>query len=121
MAHKKAGGSTALGRDSQSKRLGVKLSDGQHAKPGAIIIRQRGTKYHAGTAVRRGNDDTLYSVEHGFVKFSTKKLLKFDGSLKETKVVHVFPSKTVDGKVISTIAPRVKKVVNKTSKKTVKK
>lgn len=117
MAHKKAGGSTALGRDSQSKRLGVKLSDGQHAKPGAIIIRQRGTKYHPGTAVRRGNDDTLYSVEHGFVKFSTKKLLKFNGALKETKVVHVLPSKTVDGKIISTIPPRVKKVVKKSTKK----
>lgn len=117
MAHKKAGGSTALGRDSQSKRLGVKLSDGQHAKPGAIIIRQRGTKYHPGTGVRCGNDDTLYSVEYGFVKFTTKKLLKFDGSLKETKVVNIRPTKTVDGKVISTIAPRAKKVVNKTSKK----
>jgi len=117
MAHKKAGGSTALGRDSQSKRLGVKLSDGQHAKPGAIIIRQRGTKYHAGTDVLRGNDDTLYSAKHGFVKFTTKKLIKFDGSLKETKIVNVLPSKTVDGKVFTTIPPRAKKVVNKTSKK----
>lgn len=117
MAHKKAGGSTALGRDSQSKRLGVKLSDGQHAKPGAIIIRQRGTKYHPGTDVLRGNDDTLYSTKHGFVKFTTKKLMKFDGSLKETKIVNVMPSKTVDGQVFVTIPPRPKKAVKKVSKK----
>jgi large subunit ribosomal protein L27 len=74
MAHKKAGGSTALGRDSESKRLGVKLSDGQIAKAGNIIIRQRGTKYHPGENVRRGNDDTLFAVADGKVKFSTKKI-----------------------------------------------
>lgn len=113
MAHKKAGGSTSLGRDSQSKRLGVKLSDGQHAKPGAIIIRQRGTKYHPGTNVSIGKDDTLFSTAMGFVKFTTKKLKKFDGSLKETKVVNVLPTKTVDGKVFSSIAPRAKKTVAK--------
>lgn len=89
MAHKKAGGSTSLGRDSESKRLGVKLSDGQIAKPGNIIIRQRGTKYHPGENVRRGNDDTLFSVVNGNVKFSTKKLKKFDGRLKSTKIVSV--------------------------------
>lgn len=89
MAHKKAGGSTALGRDSESKRLGVKLSDGQKAKTGNIIIRQRGTKYHPGKNVRRGNDDTLFAVANGLVKFSTKKLKKFDGSLKDSKIVSV--------------------------------
>jgi large subunit ribosomal protein L27 len=89
MAHKKAGGSTALGRDSESKRLGVKLSDGQKARSGNIIIRQRGTKYHPGENVRRGNDDTLFAVADGNVKFSTKKLKKFDGKLKDSKIVSV--------------------------------
>lgn len=89
MAHKKAAGSTSLGRDSESKRLGVKLSDGQDAKAGNIIIRQRGTKYHPGKNVSRGNDDTLFAVANGKVKFSTKKLMKFDGTLKSTKIVSV--------------------------------
>jgi len=89
MAHKKAAGSTSLGRDSECKRLGVKLSDGQSAKSGNIIIRQRGTKYHPGENVRRGNDDTLFAVADGKVKFNTKKLKKFDGNLKSTKIVSV--------------------------------
>lgn len=89
MAHKKAAGSTSLGRDSESKRLGVKISDGQIAKTGNIIIRQRGTKYYPGTNVKRGNDDTLFAVADGYVKFTTKKFKKFDGDLKETKVVSI--------------------------------
>ena len=89
MAHKKAGGSTTLGRDSASKRLGVKLQDGQIAQPGAILVRQRGTKVKAGTNVRRGKDDTLYAVAEGLVKFSTKKLPSFTGHLKTAKVVSV--------------------------------
>ena len=72
MAHTKAGGSTHLGRDSASKRLGVKLFDGQVAKAGNILIRQRGSKFLAGTNVRKGADDTLYSVMDGIVKFSSK-------------------------------------------------
>ena len=91
MAHKKAGGSTALGRDSASQRLGVKLSDGQYAKTGAIIIRQRGAKYRPGTNVKKGSDDTLFAVKPGLVKFITKKLRKFDGRLAITKVVKVVP------------------------------
>ena len=93
MAHKKAGGSTALGRDSQGKRLGVKLQDGEYAKPGAIIIRQRGTKYHAGDNVKIGKDHTLFSTVLGIVKFTTKKLKKFNNKLKETKIVSVLPQK----------------------------
>lgn len=93
MAHKKAGGSTALGRDSQSKRLGVKLQDGEYAKPGAIIIRQRGTKYHAGLNVKIGKDHTLFSTVLGIVKFTTRKLKKFNNKLKETKIVSVLPQK----------------------------
>lgn len=95
MAHKKAAGSTSLGRESESKRLGVKLSDGEWAKSGAIVIRQRGTKYHPGLNVKKGSDDTLFAVNSGFVKFSTKKLKKFDGNLKTTKIVNVVPKETV--------------------------
>jgi large subunit ribosomal protein L27 len=89
MAHKKAAGSTSLGRESESKRLGVKLTDGEWAKIGAIIIRQRGTKYHPGLNVKKGKDDTLFALKDGFVKFSSKKLRKFDNSLKDCKIVSV--------------------------------
>ena len=92
MAHKKAAGSTSLGRESESKRLGVKLTDGERAKVGAIIIRQRGTKYHPGKNVKKGSDDTLFAMKNGVVKFSTKKLRKFDNSLKACKVVSVIIS-----------------------------
>jgi large subunit ribosomal protein L27 len=91
MAHKKAGGSTSLGRDSQAKRLGVKMTEGQLARPGSILVRQRGTKIHPGKNVRRGGDDTLYSVTNGVVKFSTRKKIKFDGNLRMTKIVNVVP------------------------------
>ena len=93
MAHKKAGGSTALGRDSAGRRLGVKIQDGQFAQAGAILIRQRGTKYHPGLNVKKGKDDTLFSVINGFVKFTTKKLLKFNNQLKTSKIVNVMPQK----------------------------
>ncbi len=93
MAHKKAGGSANNLRDSKSKRLGVKLSDGQIAKSGAIIIRQRGTKYRAGENVKRGNDDTLFATAAGIVKYTTKKLKKFNNQLKSTKIVNVVAEK----------------------------
>lgn len=93
MAHTKAAGSTRLGRDSQPKYLGVKLYSGQTAKAGSILVRQRGTKFIAGKNVRRGTDDTLYSVATGIVKFVTKKLLKFDGAKRATKIVSVVPTK----------------------------
>jgi large subunit ribosomal protein L27 len=92
MAHKKAGGSTALGRDSQSKRLGVKLFGGQAAKIGNVIVRQRGTKWHPGKNVRIGSDDTLYAVATGMVKFTSKKVRGFDGQLHLRKFVHVLPA-----------------------------
>ncbi len=93
MAHKKAGGSTTLGRDSIGKRLGIKLADGQFAKAGAIIIRQRGTKYHPGKNVKRGKDDTLFATVAGLVNFTTKKLKKFNNKLKDTKIVNILPLK----------------------------
>ncbi len=89
MAHKKAAGSTSLGRDSESKRLGVKITDGEWAKAGAIIIRQRGTKYHPGLNVGIGKDDTLFALKGGFVKFTTRKLKKFNNTLKSSKIVNV--------------------------------
>lgn len=72
MAHKKAAGSTRNGRDSESKRLGVKLFGGQAATAGNIIVRQRGTRFHAGTGVGLGRDHTLFALSDGFVKFETK-------------------------------------------------
>jgi large subunit ribosomal protein L27 len=89
MAHKKAGGSTALGRDSQSKRLGVKLFGGQVAKIGNVLVRQRGTKWHTGKNVRIGSDDTLYAVANGVVKYTSKKVRGFDGQLHLRRFVHI--------------------------------
>ena len=73
MAHKKAGGSSRNGRDSEGRRLGVKLSGGQATKPGAIIIRQRGTKYHPGDNVGIGSDHTIYAKVEGRVAFREVK------------------------------------------------
>ncbi|MEP4602712.1 MULTISPECIES: 50S ribosomal protein L27 [Saccharospirillum] len=72
MAHKKAGGSTRNGRDSQSKRLGVKAFGGQTVTAGSIIIRQRGTRFHAGNNVGIGKDHTLFAKADGKVEFVTK-------------------------------------------------
>ncbi len=72
MAHKKAGGSSKNGRDSESKRLGVKKFGGETVVPGNIIVRQRGTKYHAGRNVGMGRDHTLYALEGGRVEFAVK-------------------------------------------------
>ncbi|MCB9802712.1 50S ribosomal protein L27 [Candidatus Nomurabacteria bacterium] len=91
MAHKKAGGSTSLGRDSVSKRLGVKLFAGQFAKAGNILVRQRGSKFHPGLNVKKGSDDTLFAAISGFIKFRKLKKRKFDGSLKETRFIDILP------------------------------
>jgi large subunit ribosomal protein L27 len=72
MAHKKAGGSSRNGRDSESKRLGVKVYGGQAILAGGIIVRQRGTRMHAGENVGIGKDHTLFALVDGHVKFSTK-------------------------------------------------
>ncbi|MCX6799939.1 MAG: 50S ribosomal protein L27 [Candidatus Falkowbacteria bacterium] len=89
MAHKKAAGSATNLTDSPGQRLGVKLHDGQSAKAGSIIIRQRGTKYRAGKNVRLGKDHTIFSVINGIVKFTTKKITKYTGQLVSTKFVNV--------------------------------
>lgn len=91
MAHTKAKGSTKLGRDSESKRLGVKRADGEMVTPGQIIVRQRGTKYYPGENVRQGGDDTLYAAKAGVVKFRDKKRVHFDGAKKTVKVIAVLP------------------------------
>ena len=75
MAHKKAGGSTRNGRDSNSKRLGVKVYGGQEINAGGIIIRQRGTKFHPGLNVGIGQDHTLFAKSHGVVRFVRKGTL----------------------------------------------
>jgi len=72
MAHKKAGGSTRNGRDSESKRLGVKRFGGESVKAGNIIVRQRGTRFHAGDNVRLGKDHTLFATADGTVEFITR-------------------------------------------------
>jgi large subunit ribosomal protein L27 len=89
MAHTKAKGSTKLGRDSEAKRLGIKKFDGEIVKPGEIIVRQRGTKFYPGLNVKRGQDDTLYALKSGSVKFTRKKRVHFDGSSKFVRVVNV--------------------------------
>ena len=82
-AHKKGVGSTKNGRDSESKRLGAKLADGQYCHAGSIIYRQRGTKIHPGTNVGRGGDDTLFAKVNGIVKFERLG--------KDKKKVSVYP------------------------------
>ena len=72
MAHKKGVGSTRNGRDSESKRLGVKMFGGQKVKAGNILVRQRGTKFHPGFNVGKGRDDTLFALIAGIVKFERK-------------------------------------------------
>lgn len=85
MAHKKAGGSSRNGRDSQSKRLGVKVFGGQDIEPGQIIVRQRGTQFHAGDNVGLGRDHTLYARVAGTVRFDIK-------GARNHRVVSVEPS-----------------------------
>lgn len=89
MAHKKAGGSTSYGRDSQAKRLGVKLFDGQTAKPGMILVRQRGTRIRTGENTMRGGDDTVFATATGKVKFTKKRITRFNGKIKKVQVVNV--------------------------------
>lgn len=91
MAKTKAAGATKLGRDSLPKYLGVKLYEGQKAKPGQILIRQRGTKFLPGKNVKRGRDDTLYALKEGIVHFITKRIRRFDNNQRIAKIVNVEP------------------------------
>ncbi len=96
MAHKKAGGSTRLGRDSNAQRLGVKIFGGQYATSGAIIVRQRGCKFHAGENVGKGNDDTLFALKEGIVRFQEKKVRAFNANKRKRMFVHISDEKKVE-------------------------
>ncbi|MFH1201011.1 MAG: 50S ribosomal protein L27 [bacterium] len=89
MAHRKAGGTAKNLRDSQPKYLGIKLSDGQKAKPGCIIVRQRGTPIMAGINVGLGKDHTLFALKDGTVKFGSKRKTSFNGNVVVKKIVNV--------------------------------
>lgn len=89
MAHKKAGGSTRNGRDSNAKRLGVKIFGGQTVSAGAIIVRQKGSRFHAGENVKQGNDFTLFALKNGKVKFTQRKRKKYDGRIFQDTLVNV--------------------------------
>ena len=87
-AHKKGMGSTKNGRDSESKRLGVKRADGQYVLAGNILVRQRGTKIHPGTNVSIGGDDTLFATSNGVVRFERKG--------RDKKQVSVYPDEVLN-------------------------
>ncbi|GAC1369787.1 MAG: 50S ribosomal protein L27 [Candidatus Saccharimonadales bacterium] len=93
MSHTKAGGSVKTGRDSESKRLGVKLFGDQFVRAGGIIVRQRGTRMEAGVGVGVGKDHTLFALTDGIVKFSTKKIEKFTGNKVRRTHVSVLAGK----------------------------
>ncbi len=111
MSHKKAGGSTKNGRDSNAKRLGVKLYAGQKVVAGNIIIRQKGNKFFAGQGVDTGKDFTLFALKEGVIQFTEKRQKKYDGRVYRNRFVHVVPA-----------APKASKVAPKRiTKRTVKK
>lgn len=89
MSKTKQGGSSKLGRDSQSKRLGIKINAGQAAKTGMIIVRQRGTKFLLGKNVKKGSDDTIYAMKDGVVSFSEKAKRLYNGKTRKAKIVSV--------------------------------
>jgi len=89
MSHKKAGGSSKNGRDSQAKRLGVKVFEGESVHAGSILVRQKGTKFHAGLNVGIGGDYTLFALKNGKVEFKEKKKKKYDGRIFKNTLVQV--------------------------------
>ena len=89
MSKTKQGGSSRLGRDSAAQRLGIKINQGEKAKTGMIIIRQRGTKFLLGKNVKKGTDDTIYAMKDGLVSFATKSKKLFNGTRRLAKVVSV--------------------------------
>ncbi len=109
MAHTKAGGSSRNGRDSRGQRLGIKLGDGQFCTAGSIIFRQRGTKIFPGSNVGRGNDDTLYALITGYVKFERSRNRVF---------ASVYPERVENKEVV---VKKTEKVVSKTTTKVVDK
>ena len=92
MAHKKAGGSTSYGRDSQGQRLGTKKFAGEFANVGDILVRQRGTPIRPGLNVKKGSDDTLFAVAAGVVKYTNRRVKRFTGIFKHAKFANVIPT-----------------------------
>ncbi len=121
MAHKKAAGSTRLGRDSRAQRLGVKIFGDQWALAGNIIIRQRGSKFTAGEGVGIGKDDTLFALYDGIVKFKRIMRRKFTGTLRPTRVVSIEPRTYVYADAPVAPAPVVDAPVAKPKKAATKK
>ena len=111
MAHKKGQGSSHNGRESESKRLGVKRADGQFVRAGNILMRQRGTKLHPGNNVGKGSDDTLYALVDGIVKFERKG--------RDKKQVSVYPVEAVETakKEVAEKEVKEKTATKKTTKK----
>jgi large subunit ribosomal protein L27 len=91
MAHKKAGGSTQNGRDSQAKRRGVKRFGGQTVNAGEILVRQKGFKFRPGLNVHMGKDWTIHANVEGVVRFSQKRVLKFNGKHERCTMIHIDP------------------------------
>jgi large subunit ribosomal protein L27 len=89
MAHTAAAGSSKNNRDSGPQYLGIKLSDGQRARVGAILVRQRGTRVLPGASVGIGKDHTLFALKDGLVKFSSVRKMRFDGQVKRRKMVSI--------------------------------
>ncbi|OGY65039.1 MAG: 50S ribosomal protein L27 [Candidatus Harrisonbacteria bacterium RIFCSPLOWO2_01_FULL_40_28] len=89
MAHTKSGGSTKLGRDSASQRLGLKVNHGEVVGKGEIIVRQRGTRFIPGLNTKQGSDDTIYAHIDGVVKITNTKKLSFNRSFRYAKIINV--------------------------------
>ena len=89
MAHKKAGGSTKNNRDSNPKYLGIKINDGEKAKLGSILVRQRGTRILAGRNVGMGKDHTLFALKEGSVKIARKRKISFNNTAIDQKVLNI--------------------------------
>lgn len=92
MAHKKSAGTTKNGRDSNPKYLGIKVSPGQDAQTGSILVRQRGTDFLPGKNVGLGRDHTLFALTNGQVAISYKRKTHFDNTTQKKKVIHVLPA-----------------------------
>jgi large subunit ribosomal protein L27 len=127
MAHKKQAGSVKNGRDSKSKRLGVKVFGSQVISTGQVIVRQRGTKFHPGDNVKRTSDDTLIATVDGVVGFIKKKVRGFNGNLKKRTFITVVPkvatkplvkSESQTAKSTSTKKTSAKKTTKKSEKVT---
>jgi len=113
MSTTKSAGLTRLGRDSQSKRLGVKKFAGEIVKIGNIIIRQRGTKYIPGNNVKMGSDNTIFAMTSGVVKFVTKNKDLFNGKQRMVKIVNVIPVEVKEKPVKATKTVKAKKTSKK--------